>query len=396
MSNNAYADLIPAIAIFPQPIPHFLGRDRELQAIDRLIGQGINVIEIADPPNKLGMGKSALAIQAVHRQQSHYSDFQLYTNLYGQDAFPAHARDVLQEWLVLKFGLHPRSLPQRFSELQALYQEQIAGKKVIVVLDNVANLKQIQPLLTPNATHDTQHYVVLITSRNPILTAEYGKTLFVDRLNAASSLALLTGEVPPVIATAELAAESDMTEESPTNKALQQIIKQAEGSPFVLNLLGQLLQGVTAPAPDTVMLEIEKGKRNYQASYPESLAQLMACLNVAYQAQSMENRDLLSRLSVLHGAQFNAPLAAHLCGELDSDAIERRLVTLHRSGWLTPMPNLVHVGQSQEYMMPEVARAFLWKKVQPKARHTLASWALGWHDQDRNVFDRQMLEVEAV
>jgi hypothetical protein len=53
----------------------------------------------------------------------------------------------------------------------------------------------------------------------------------------------------------------------------------------------------------------------------------------------------------------------------------------------------VHVGQSQEYTMPEVARSFLWKKVLPNARRTLVSWALSWNDQDRNAIDQRMLET---
>jgi hypothetical protein len=349
------------------------------------------VIEIADPPNKLGMGKTALAIAAVHRLQNRYSDYQLYANLYGQDAFPAHARDVLQEWLVLKFGLHPRALPQRVSDLQILYQQQLEGKKAIIVLDNVVSLKQIQPLLAQTASQTPHQYVILITSRNPILTAEYGKTLFVDRLSISAGMTLLTGEAPAPVTS--LLDQTDSGPVSDEHKSLQQIIKLADGSPFVLQLFGALLAQALPPAPETLMLEIEKSRRKYQDNYAEPIAQLMACLNVAYQLLTVEQRDLLSRLSVLHGAQFNAGLAAHLCGQPITTIVESHLTQLHASGWLTPMPNLVHVGQSQEYTMPEVARAFLWQKVQPQARRTLVAWALNWHDNDRNTIDRQMLEA---
>jgi NB-ARC domain len=367
------------IPLFPTPLPNFLGRDRELQGIERLIAQGVNVIEIADPPNKIGMGKTALAIAAVHRLQRHYGDVQLYANLYGQDAFPAHARDVLQEWLVLKFGLHPRALPQRVSELQMLYQQQLEGKKAIIVLDNVVNLKQIQPLLAQTAAQNPTNYVILITSRSSILTADYGKTLFVDRLGVEAGLHLLTGVV----------AQPDDADR-PSHKSLQQLIKLADGSPFVLQLLGSMLAQDLPPAPETLMLEIEKSKRQYQESYTEPLAQLMGCLNVAYQSLEPADRDLLSRLSVLHGAQFNASLAAHLCGEILAQRLASRLAQLHQHGWLTPMPNLVHVGQSQEYTMPEVARAFLWNKVVPNARRTLVTWALAWHDDDRHTIDDRL------
>jgi NB-ARC domain len=373
------------IPLFPTPLASFIGRDRELQGIERLIAQGVNVIEIADPPNKIGMGKTALAIAAVHRLQRQYGDVQLYANLYGQDAFPAHARDVLQEWLVLKFGLHPRALPQRVSELQMLYQQQLEDKKAIIVLDNVVNLKQIQPLLAQTASQNPTNYVILITSRSSILTADYGKTLFVDRLSGEAGLQLLTGT-----------AASPGAADSPSHKSLQQLIKLADGSPFVLQLLGSLFAKDLPPAPETLMLEIEKSKRKYQEEYAEPLAQLMGCLNVAYQSLATADRDLLSRLSVLHGAQFNASLAAHLCGETMPIRLESRLAQLHHHGWLTPMPNLVHVGQSQEYTMPEVARAFLWQKVVPNARRTLVAWALNWHDSDRHTIDDQLEDYPMV
>jgi hypothetical protein len=315
----------------------------------------------------------------VYRLQRHYGDVQLYANLYGQDAFPAHARDVLQEWLVLKFGLHPRALPQRVSELQMLYQQQLEGKKAIIVLDNVVNLKQIQPLLAQTAAQNPTNYVILITSRSSILTADYGKTLFIDRLGGEAGLTLLTG-------TAAQPEDAD----SPSRKSLQQLIKLADGSPFVLQLLGSMLAQDLPPAPETLMLSIEKSKRQYQEDYAEPLAQLMGCLNVAYQSLEPADRDLLSRLSVLHGAQFNASLAAHLCGETLAQQLASRLAQLHQHGWLTPMPNLVHVGQSQEYTMPEVARAFLWNKVVPNARRTLVTWALAWHDSDRHTIDDRL------
>jgi NB-ARC domain len=372
------------IPLFPTPVASFIGRDRELQGIDRLIAQGVNVIEIADPPNKIGMGKTALAIAAVHRLQSQYDDVQLYANLYGQDAFPAHARDVLQEWLVLKFGLHPRALPQRVSELQMLYQQQLEGKRAIVVLDNVVNLKQIQPLLAQTAGQNPSNYVILITSRSSILTAEYGKTLFVDRLGDEAGLQLLTGAAPIPGAANSL-----------SHKSLQQLIKLADGSPFVLQLLGTVLAQDLPPAPESLMLNIEKSKRKYQEDYAEPLAQLMGCLNVAYQSLENVDRDLLSRLSVLQGGQFNASLAAHLCGETMPIRLETRLAQLHHHGWLTPMPNLVHVGQSQEYTMPEVARAFLWQKVVPNARRTLVTWALNWHDADRQTIDDRLADYPA-
>ncbi|MBE9030015.1 hypothetical protein IQ266_09775 [filamentous cyanobacterium LEGE 11480] len=376
-----------SILAFPDPISHFIGRDRELQAIERLFKQGINVVELTDSPGKIGMGKSALAIQAVHALKSHYSDCQLYANLHGQDTFPAHARDVLQEWLVLQFGIDPRVLPQDTSELQALYQQQIEGQRVIIVLDNVASLKQIQPLVAHSSSQSPTAYAILITSRSPILTAEHGKTLFVDRLATNLGMSLLTGKPA-----SQTPSQAEGSEDG--SKSLHQIIKLADGSPFALQLLGHLLRQVPPTSPDTLMLEIEKGKRKYQASYPEQLSQFMACLNVAYQSLEVEDRDLLSRLSVLHGSQFNAGLAAHLCGQNNTSIVTLRLETLHKKGWLVPMPNLANPGELKEYTMPEVARAFLWKKVTAKARRTLVTWALNWTDDHHNEIDRLMLKSD--
>jgi hypothetical protein len=382
----------PSMSAFPEPIPHFIGRDREIQTIERLIQQGVNVIELTDPTNKIGMGKTALGIQAVHQLKSHYSNCQLYANLHGQDAFPAQARDVLQEWLVLEFNLDPRQLPQRVSELQTLYQTQLNDKRAIVLLDNVTNLKQIQPLITFAKTQSADRYVVLITSRKPVLPVDQGKTLFVDELSASSSIDLLTSSIQPERPIDPSADEALLrTIEHPSHRALEQLIKLAEGSPFILHLMGRLLGSIDpaqadATNADALMLNIEKMKRQYQTKMPETQAQTMACFNAIYQTLEVPDRDLLSRLSVLYGAQFNAPLAAHLSGEDHLDQIEIRLAALYQKGWLTTMPNVIHGSRSPEYMM---------RKVTSEARRTLVSWALAWQDQDRHEIDRRMTESEA-
>lgn len=460
---------IASNATLPMPIVRFIGRNRELQAIDRLVGQGISVIELTDTPGTVAMGKSALAIQAVQRLQARHADYQLYANLYAQDTFPAHARDVLQEWLVLQFGFDPRTLPQRTSELQALYQQQVAGKRVIVVLDNVATLAQVQLLLAQNVATPPAAYVVLITSRSPILSAEQGKTLFVNRLESEASqcffvddqthigavashdldalAAMLDDEADVAVSSVSADSSSVETDElddlsallgdelsvalsppacidqisalldetvvlesddiaaaldtealvSPLaiDKSLKQIIKLADGSPFVLNLLSQSLKRDLGQSSEALMLALERNKRQYQEHYAENLAQFMGCLNAVYQQLTVEERDLLSRLSVLHSGQFNATLAAHLAGQTDQATIDATLTSLYERGWLIAMPNLVHPGQIAEYRMPDVARAFLWKKVTAKARRTLVSWALKWQDGDRHEIDRRMAACES-
>jgi len=63
--------------------------------------------------------------------------------------------------LLVAMGADPRRIPADLETRQAVYRDHLAGRRILLVLDNARDGSQVRPLL-PGAGH----CVVLITSRD--------------------------------------------------------------------------------------------------------------------------------------------------------------------------------------------------------------------------------------
>ncbi|MFE0474889.1 ATP-binding protein [Streptomyces sp. NPDC058947] len=138
-----------------------------------------------------GVGKTALAVHCAHAVLAGYPDGQLYTDLRGADGAPATPRSVLSAFL-RALGRPDSSLPVSVEEQSALYQELLAQRRLLLVLDNAADADQIRPLLPRSP-----HCAVLITSRDPLADLPVALRLPLGALTDEEALALfarLVGE----------------------------------------------------------------------------------------------------------------------------------------------------------------------------------------------------------
>ncbi len=127
----------------PRSLPSFTGRGEELTsltgALDRPHGVGIAVV--SGPP---GMGKTALAVHWAHSVRDRFPDGQLYLNLRGAKGLSAD--DALLVFL-RAFGLTAEAVPVDPDAQLLLYRSMLDGRQVLLVLDDVADPAQIEPLL---------------------------------------------------------------------------------------------------------------------------------------------------------------------------------------------------------------------------------------------------------
>ena len=136
----------------PSGVAHFAGRGAELAALDAVLGGGAGSgpgVVISAIGGTAGVGKTALALQWAHRVAGRFPDGQLYANLRGFDAGggqPTDPADVLRGFLDA-FGVHPERIPHDTESLAALYRSVLAGRKMLVLLDNAADVAQVRPLL---------------------------------------------------------------------------------------------------------------------------------------------------------------------------------------------------------------------------------------------------------
>jgi DNA-binding SARP family transcriptional activator len=189
----------------PAPPAHFVGRAAELSALTSLLdragaGQpGPALITAID--GAAGVGKTALAVHWAHRVADRFADGQLYVNLRGYDpGQPVSASDALAGFL-RALGVPAADIPAETGERAALYRSLLAGRRVLVVLDNASDTDQVRPLLlgTPTAR-------VLVTSRNDLaglIVADGAFPLTLDVLTDADAYRLIAARVGP----ARLAAE---------------------------------------------------------------------------------------------------------------------------------------------------------------------------------------------
>ncbi len=146
----------------PADVHGFVGRAAELGHLDKLLDAGASggarLVVIA---GTAGAGKSALAVRFAHRIHDRFPDGQLFVNLRGYDSGPPIAPQAALERFLRALGVMPHAMPQELEERAELYRSLLAGRRLLVVADNVATVGQVRPLLPGDAG-----CVVLVTSRS--------------------------------------------------------------------------------------------------------------------------------------------------------------------------------------------------------------------------------------
>ena len=186
------AEMVPAVQQLPPAVPGFTGRARELDALTHLLGPAGTApgpVVISAIAGTAGVGKTALALHWAHGAAERFPDGQLYVNLRGYDPDrPVPAASALA-WLLRALGVAGPDIPPEPDERAALYRSLLAGRRVLVVLDNAGSAEQVRLLLPGTVTCG-----VLVTSRDSLagLVARDGAArLDLDLLPMADAVALL-------------------------------------------------------------------------------------------------------------------------------------------------------------------------------------------------------------
>jgi tetratricopeptide (TPR) repeat protein/transcriptional regulator with XRE-family HTH domain len=191
----------PPAGSVPQELPAdvgaFTGREVELAELDLLLPDGSDgeqpqaagPVVISAVSGTAGVGKTALAVRWAHRTVGAFPDGQLYVNLRGYDpGQPLRPGEALAGFL-RALGVPDQAIPLEEAERAARYRSLLAGRRLLVVLDNAATDEQIRPLLPGSGS-----VMVVVTSRDSLtgLVARDGaRHLDLDLLPPGEAVALL-------------------------------------------------------------------------------------------------------------------------------------------------------------------------------------------------------------
>jgi tetratricopeptide (TPR) repeat protein/transcriptional regulator with XRE-family HTH domain len=208
--------LAAPLAVVPRQLPaaarFFAGREAELKELDELLeragGDGGAVV-ISAVAGMAGVGKTALAVQWARRVAGRFPDGQLYVNLRGYDTDGAAITpEEVTGWFLAALGVPAAQIPAEAQARCGLYRSVLAGRQVLIVLDNARDAAQVRPLLP-----GSPGCLVVVTSRSSLAglaAAEGAQPLRLAPLSAEEAVRLLAARLGPERVAAEPAAVTEL------------------------------------------------------------------------------------------------------------------------------------------------------------------------------------------
>ncbi|WP_327000096.1 tetratricopeptide repeat protein [Dactylosporangium sp. NBC_01737] len=248
-----------------------------------------------------GIGKTTLALHWAHRVAGRYPDGQLYLNLRGfspagQVMDPADAALRLLEAL----GVPPHRIPAGLDARAALYRSELAGRRMLVLLDNARDTAQVRPLLP-----GTAGCLVLVTSRDRLaglIASDGARPITVGAFSAGESRRLLVRR----LGAARVAADPG---------AVEEIIGWCAGLPLALAIVAaRAATDPRLPIRDlAAALRDERGRLDaLTTGDPDS--DVRTVFSWSYRALSAGAARLFRLLGLHPGADIPVAAAASLAG----------------------------------------------------------------------------------
>ena len=152
-----------ATRTLPRDIASFTGREPEIESVLTAAtgADAAGVADICAIDGMAGIGKTAFAVHVAHRLADRFPDGQVFLQLHGHTPGhqPVDPADALAS-LLQASGIPAQSIPDGLESRAWLWRDRLAGRRMLLVLDNAASTGQVAPLLPGDGG-----CLVLVTSR---------------------------------------------------------------------------------------------------------------------------------------------------------------------------------------------------------------------------------------
>ncbi|HEY2672659.1 MAG TPA: tetratricopeptide repeat protein [Rugosimonospora sp.] len=320
---------VPVPAQLPRDVPGFASREAELAWLD---DRGVALVHGAP-----GVGKTALAVHWAHSAADRYPDGQLFLNLRGHHPAlgPISAAEALGRLLgSLDVPWVPAGADDP-DEGANLWRTSVAGRRLLIVLDDAVSADQVRPLLP-----GSPGCAMVVTSRHylaDLIVHDGAEGIALDVLPADSSVALL-GQV----------AGAQRIETEP--QAAVAVAAACGHLPLALRLAGAVVAG----APDRRFADlVDRIALGDRLTALEGLVRPSAvetAFELSYRGLPEPARFLFRRLGLHPGPDAGVEVASLLAG-LDPEPANDLLRILAEA-------HLVEPGRSGRYRLHDLLRDY--------------------------------------
>jgi transcriptional regulator with XRE-family HTH domain/tetratricopeptide (TPR) repeat protein len=280
---------VPLSARVPTPPPalsDLVGREREMALLEEVSASGATIVVTGHP----GVGKTAFAVSAAFHLRTTFPDGYIAVDLRGLDDDPVTPLAALDR-LLRGLNVASADIPASEGDRVSLYRTTLAGRRVLVLLDNAADEVQVRPLLA-----SAPGCLTLVTCRRALVTLEGVRWLWLDPLSGGDAVELLAR-----------IAGADRVRAEPF--AAARLVALCGNLPLAVRVVGNRL--ATRPNWSVAhLVELLADERGRLGSLSAGDLHVRSAFELSYRRLTPDARVVFHRLVAVPGTHFGAELAA--------------------------------------------------------------------------------------
>ncbi|MCU1528348.1 MAG: Transcriptional regulator, family, partial [Frondihabitans sp.] len=245
-----------------------------------------------------GMGKSALGERWAHLNRDRFSDGQLYVDFAEiRQGGEVSMSDALSS-LLRGFGVAEHAMPRAYFEKVQKYRTITAGRRVLVVLDDVEHAAQVLPLIP-----DSAHAAVIVTTRMTLdeLTVHGATSVSLETLKPDNAIHLLR----------ELLGDERCTLES---EAVQRLAGFCAGLPIAITICAAILNSQPGRPILNLVDELKDENTRLSAMSLNESVSIQKIFDIAVDGLPTRAERLYGILGASQAPSFSAHSAAAASG----------------------------------------------------------------------------------